>query len=54
MMVIDIPSPQEIPLIDLCPEEYFADISIAYQQEFKALYDAGCRTSLYFNLSVRP
>ncbi|KAJ3483609.1 hypothetical protein NLI96_g6196 [Meripilus lineatus] len=24
-------------------DEYFADIAIAYQQEIKALYDAGCR-----------
>ncbi|KAI0092857.1 hypothetical protein BDY19DRAFT_511757 [Irpex rosettiformis] len=24
-------------------EEYFADIAIAYQEEIKALYDAGCR-----------
>ena len=28
------------------PEEYFADIALAYQAEIKALYEAGCRESL--------
>ena len=24
-------------------DDYFADIAVAYQQEIKALYEAGCR-----------
>jgi methionine synthase II (cobalamin-independent) len=28
----------------LCPDEYFADIAVAYQEEIKELYSLGCRS----------
>lgn len=43
MMVSDGSHRTENCLIRVLLDEYFADIAVAYQQEIKELYDAGCR-----------